>query len=36
LPVEVDHGDYGDRSDRPLDDYSNTGGRFDFDEGDGI
>ena len=36
LPVEVDHGDYGDRADRPHDDYSNAGGRFDFDEGDGI
>lgn len=36
LPVEVDHGDYGDKADRPLDDYSNAGGRFDFDEGDGI
>jgi hypothetical protein len=36
LPVETDYGDYGDKADRPLDDYSNTGGRFDFDEGDGI
>jgi hypothetical protein len=36
LPVEVDYGDYGDKADRPLDDYSNTGGQFDFDEGDGI
>ena len=36
LPVEVDYGDYGDRADRPQDDYSNTGGQFDFDEGDGI
>lgn len=36
MPVEVDHGDYGDKADRPLDDYSNTGGQFDFDESDGI
>lgn len=36
LPVETDYGDYGDKADRPLDDYSNTGGQFDFDEGDGI
>jgi hypothetical protein len=36
LPVETDHGDYGDKDDQPFDDYSNTGGQFDFDEGDGI
>ena len=36
LPLETDYGDYGDKADRPLDDYSNTGGQFDFDEGDGI
>jgi hypothetical protein len=36
LPVETDHGDYGDKADQPFDDYSNTGGQFDFDEGDGI
>lgn len=36
MPIEVDHGDYGDKADRPHDDYSNAGGRFDFDEGDGI
>lgn len=36
MPVEVDYGDYGDKADRPQDDYSNTGGQFDFDEGDGI
>jgi hypothetical protein len=36
LPIETDYGDYGDKADRPLDDYSNTGGQFDFDEGDGI
>lgn len=36
LPIETDYGDYGDKADRPHDDYSNAGGRFDFDEGDGI
>lgn len=36
LPVETDYGDYGDKADQPFDDYSNTGGQFDFDEGDGI
>jgi len=36
LPTETDYGDYGDKADRPLDDYSKTGGQFDFDEGDGI
>jgi hypothetical protein len=36
LPIETDYGDYGDKADRPHDDYSNTAGQFDFDEGDGI
>jgi hypothetical protein len=33
--LEVDYGDYGDRAVRPYDDYSNTVGDADFDEGYG-
>jgi hypothetical protein len=33
--MEVDHGDYGDRYVRPYDDWSNTVGDADFDEGYG-
>ena len=33
--MEVDHGDYGDRYVRPYDDWSNTVGNADFDEGYG-
>jgi hypothetical protein len=33
--LEVDHGDYGDRYVRPYDDWSNTVGDADFDEGYG-
>lgn len=33
--LEVDYGDYGDRYVRPYDDYSNTVGDADFDEGYG-
>lgn len=33
--LEVDYGDYGDRSVRPYDDYSNMVGETDFDEGYG-
>lgn len=34
--MQVDYGDYGDRAVRPYDDYSNTMGDADFDEGYGI
>jgi hypothetical protein len=34
--MEVDYGDYGDRAVRPYEDYANTVGEVDFDDGYGI
>lgn len=34
--LDIDRGDYGDRVNRPFDDYANTVGNYDDNEGDGI